>query len=49
MKTRYFTFGQAHVHSVSGITFDKDCVAKVTSKGPRETANEVFGRKWCAE
>ena len=25
----YITFGQIHVHSVNGKTFDKDCVAEI--------------------
>ena len=28
MKNTYVTFGQTHVHSVNGKTFDKDCVDK---------------------
>ena len=33
MKT-YVTFGQAHVHNINGVIFDKDCVAVV--EGGRE-------------
>lgn len=46
----YVTFGQVHVHSINGKTFDKDCVAVYESKdaaGGRELAFEYFGRKFC--
>lgn len=46
MPTAYFTFGQTHVHSVNGITFDKDCVVKITSEDPRQTMFDTFGPKW---
>lgn len=49
MKTSYFTFGQVHVHSVNGITFDKDCVVKITSLNPRQVMFDTFGPKWCWE
>ena len=51
MKT-YITFGQAHVHSINGKTFDKDCVAvieSVSSEQGRERAFEIFGPKFCME
>jgi len=50
--TTYVTFGQDHVHSISGVTFDKDCVAEIPSISPsqgRERAFEIFGRKFCFE
>ena len=41
----YITFGQIHVHSVNGVTFDKDCVAEIEAedyqKG-REIAHSLF-------
>jgi effector-binding domain-containing protein len=37
MKT-YVTFGQIHIHSVNGKTFDKDSVAVI------ECENEIDGR-----
>lgn len=46
----YVTFGQTHVHSVEGKTFDKDCVAVFkaeTSKEGRELAFQHFGPKFC--
>jgi hypothetical protein len=46
LKTSYFTFGQTHVHSVNGITFDKDCVVKITAAEPREVMVNNFGLKW---
>lgn len=51
MKT-YVTFGQAHVHSVNGKTFDKDCVAVIecrNAKEGRRLAFEYFGRQFCFE
>ena len=32
MNKYYITFGQVHVHSVNGKTFDKDCLAEITAK-----------------
>jgi len=49
MKTSYFTFGQIHVHSLNGRTFDKDCVVKITAEDPREVMVLMFGRKWARE
>ena len=46
MTTCYFSFGQTHVHSVNGKTFDKDCIVEITSDNPRETMFETFGTKW---
>ena len=48
MKT-YVTFGQIHVHSVNGKTFDKDCVAVIeasTEARGREMAFEFFNNKF---
>ena len=45
MKT-YITFGQIHVHSIGGKTFDKDCLAVVNHDEPgegRELAFKIFG------
>lgn len=47
--TRYFTFGQAHVHRVNGRTFDADVLAKITAPDPRAVMVEHFGRKWAFE
>jgi len=47
--TAWFTFGQVHVHSISGRTFDKDCVVEITDKDPREFMFAMFGRKWAFE
>lgn len=47
---KYFlTFGQKHVHSVDGKTFDKASVAVIHApdmKSARETAFDTFGGKW---
>lgn len=48
----YVTFGQSHVHSVGGRTFDKDCVAVINSESPkrgRELAFEFFNGEFCFE
>jgi hypothetical protein len=45
----YLTFGQVHVHSVKGRTFDKDCVGEIYAKDmndARELAFQVFGDQW---
>lgn len=47
---QYVTFGQAHVHSIGGKTFDKDCVATFDAAGVeegRKMAFELFGPKFC--
>lgn len=46
LKTSYFTFGQVHVHSVNGRTFDKDTVVKITAEDPRQVMFDTFGNKW---
>ena len=51
MKT-YITFGQEHIHSINGKTFDKDCVAVIYSGSAaegRDLAFEYFGPKFCFE
>lgn len=49
MHTMWFTFGQTHTHSVNGITFDKDCVVKITAEDPRKRMFSLFGNKWSME
>ncbi len=46
MTTQYFTFGQDHVHSVSGFTYDKDVIVKITADDPRQIMFDTFGPKW---
>ena len=49
MASVYITFGQIHVHSVNGKTFDRDCVAEIKCKSyeeGRKKAFEFFGDKW---
>lgn len=49
MKSFYFTFGQCHVHTIDGFTYDKDVVVKVEafdSKEAREIMFDFFGKKW---
>lgn len=48
----YVTFGQSHVHSINGRTFDKDCVAIVhhnTIEEGRRAVVKYFGLKFCFE
>ena len=50
--TTYVTFGQEHVHSINGKTFDKNCVAVIESDDAvsgRAKAFELFGPKFCFE
>lgn len=50
MKKYYISFGQTHVHSYQGQTFDKDCIAViecVDKEAARIRTFELFGRKWC--
>ena len=45
----YITFGQAHIHKVNGVIFDKDCVAVIDCENPEqgdEIAFRVFDRKF---
>ena len=45
MGRHYVTFGQIHVHSVNGKTFDKDCVAVIDAEDwpeGRKKAVEYF-------
>lgn len=45
----YITFGQIHVHSVNGKTFDKDCVAVIEAESEiagRAKAFEYFKKEW---
>ena len=50
MKKFYLTFGSAHIHTVGGKTFDKDCVVEIsaeTYEKARKIAFNVFSDKWC--
>ena len=49
MKTSYFTFGQSHVHSLNGFTFDKDIIVKINAKDPRNEMVYYFGDRWAME
>lgn len=52
MKTYFFTFGQTHVHSVNGFTFDKDVVVQISaidSNTARQKMFDHFGDKWAFE
>jgi len=45
----YITFGQVHVHSVNGKTFDKDCVAVIDSASlatGHNLAIDIFNSKF---
>jgi len=46
----YITFGQQHIHSVNGQTFDKNCVAVIEAGNYMEGRNlafEAFNDQWC--
>lgn len=48
----YVTFGQTHRHEISGVVYDRDCVAVIFSRDAehgRELAFEYFGREFCFE
>lgn len=52
MNTYFFTFGQTHVHSVNGFTFDKDVVVQISatdSNSARQKMFDYFGDKWGME
>lgn len=45
----YITFGQVHIHSINGITFDKDSVAVIEAESEcegRKIACEIFNNKY---
>lgn len=46
MKKRWFTFGQAHVHYVNGMTFDRNIAVEITAEDPRAEMIRLFGRTW---
>ena len=49
MKSFYVTFGQVHVHSVNGKTFDKNCVAEIEAESHEEAHNyamKTFDKKF---
>ena len=49
MNKYYITFGQVHVHSVNGKTFDKDCLAEIeaeTNEEAHKIAMEVFNERF---
>lgn len=49
MNKYYITFGQIHVHSVGGKTFDKDCLAEIEAESNKEAhqlAMRVFDCKF---
>lgn len=49
MSKYYITFGQIHVHSVNGKTFDKDCIAEIEAENMNEAhayAMNVFDARF---
>lgn len=42
MEKYYITFGQVHVHSVNGKTFDKDCLAEIEAETNREAHQKAM-------
>lgn len=49
IKTKYFTFGQNHIHKVDGFIFDCNIVVKISAKNPRKIMFKIFGDKWSFE
>lgn len=46
----YITFGQAHLHSIGSLVFDKDCVALVHGHDVADCYRQVhhyFGKTYC--
>lgn len=48
-ETKWFTFGQDHLHHIDGMTFDRDCVVKITAVDARQKMFDTFGRKWAMQ
>lgn len=49
MKKYYFTFGFNHVHTVNGITFDKDIIIEIEADNcvkARSVMFKHFNEKW---
>jgi len=45
MNKYYITFGQVHVHSIGGKTFDKDCIGEIeadTNGEAHDKAMKIF-------
>lgn len=49
LKTAIFSFGMEHAHRVNGVTFDCDCLVRITSQDPVQTMFDTFGAKWGME
>ena len=42
MNKYYISFGQIHVHSVNGKTFDKNCLAEIEAETKEEAHTEAM-------
>lgn len=42
MPKTYITFGQVHVHSINGKTFDKDCIAVINCTDKADGRAKAF-------
>lgn len=49
MKTRWYTFGQAHRHDFMGTVIDRDMVLRVTAEDPAYEIGRRFGTRWSME
>ena len=49
MKTRYFTFGQSHIHRYKNHILDKDCVVRISAEDPRSVMFDNFEDVWAFE
>lgn len=46
--TKWFTFGQSHVHDLCGFRLDKDIVLEITAQNPSGVMMSHFGEIWAA-
>ena len=46
LETRWFTFGQNHVHNIRGFRLDKDIVLEITDPDPFDVMLDFFGTTW---
>jgi len=52
MAKHYFSFGQAHVHRIDGVTLDADCLLMVEdddAENARQRVWDTIGAKWAMQ
>ena len=48
-KAWYFSFGQAHIHFINDVKYDKDCIVKIYATNEHEAQDRMmraFGEQW---